>query len=143
MTRNANSKTAQLLQKQNVNIVQGNLDDTDAIFRQVAKPIWGVFAVPLLDKGFKKEESQGRALVQAAVEANASHIVYTTTDRGGDQKSENNPTPVSHFASKYRVEEDIKAKAAASNGHLTYTFLRPVVCISPCSIFEAPADAYP
>ncbi|KAK3676627.1 hypothetical protein LTR78_003401 [Recurvomyces mirabilis] len=126
VTRNANSTSSQQLQRQGVKIIQGNLDDTQAIFSQIQKPVWGVFAVPLLDKGIKKEEEQGYALVQAAVEAQTSHIVYTTTDRGGDVASEGNPTPVPHFASKYRVEEDIRAKAAASNGHLSYTLLRPV-----------------
>ncbi|KAK4554202.1 hypothetical protein LTR86_008730 [Recurvomyces mirabilis] len=126
VTRNANSASSQKLQNQGVKVVQGDLDDTQAIFSQIQKPVWGVFAVPLMDKGMKKEEEQGHALVKTAVEAQTSHIVYTTTDRGGDVASEGNPTVVPHFASKYRVEEDIRAQAGASNGHLSYTFLRPV-----------------
>ena len=127
LTRNKASKSAQALaQKPNVRLVEGNLDDIDAVFKQVPRPIWGIFSVPILDKGIKKEESQGRALTKAAVQAGVSHIILTTTDRGGSEKSEGNPTPVPHFASKFRLEEDIKAYAIASEGKLTYTFLRPV-----------------
>ena len=74
----------------------------------------------------KKEEQQGADLTRAAVEAGASHIIFTSTERGGQDQSENDPTDVPHFASKYRTEQAIKSAVAASNGQLTYTFLRPV-----------------
>jgi len=102
------------------------LDNVDALFAQVPSPIWGVFSVPILDKGIKKEENQGKDLTRASVEAGVSHIVFTSIDREGQDKSENNPSEVPHFASKYRIEQDIKRAAAASNGQMTYTFLRPV-----------------
>lgn len=130
ITRNKNSKASQLLAKQNVNLVEGNLDNVDALFAQVPSPVWGVFSVPILDKGIKTEEKQGKDLTRASVEAGVSHIIFTSTDRGGQEKSEDHPTEVPHFASKFRIEQDIKAKAAASNGHLTYTFLRPVAFFS-------------
>ncbi|KAF7846358.1 hypothetical protein BT93_L4503 [Corymbia citriodora subsp. variegata] len=126
VTRNRTSTNAKLFSKQNVRIVEGNLDNIDAIFAQIPKPVWGVFSVPILDNGIKKEEARGKALTHAAVQAGASHIVFTATERGGQEKSENDPTEVPHFASKFRIEQDIKAAAAASHGHLTYTFLRPV-----------------
>lgn len=127
LTRKSTSPGAQKLAKQpNVHIVEGDLDNIDTVFKQIQKPLWGMFAVSMLDKGVVKEEAQGKALIKAAVEAQASHIVFTATDRGGQEKSEGNPTSVPHFASKYNIEEDIKSKAAASNGKLTYTFLRPV-----------------
>jgi len=107
-------------------LVEGNLDNVDALFAQIPKPVWGVFSVPILDKGIKKEEQQGADLTRAAVEAGASHIIFTSTERGGQDQSENDPTDVPHFASKYRTEQAIKSAVAASNGQLTYTFLRPV-----------------
>ncbi|GAB7324027.1 hypothetical protein MBLNU13_g07422t1 [Cladosporium sp. NU13] len=126
ITRNKNSEASRLLAKQNVKLVEGNLDNVDALFAQVPSPIWGVFSVPVLDKGIKTEEKQGKDLTRASVNAGVSHIIFTSTDRGGQDESENNPTEVPHFSSKYRIEQDIKRAAAASNGQLTYTFLRPV-----------------
>lgn len=127
LTRDKTSKGAQaLIKKPNVRLVEGNLDNIDAVFKQIPKPLWGLFSVPILDKGIKTEKAQGRALTKAAVNAGVSHIILTTTDRGGDQKSEGNPTVVPHFASKFELEEDIKTYAVSSEGKLTYTFLRPV-----------------
>lgn len=126
ITRNKDSKASKLLAKQNVNLVEGDLDNVDTLFAQIPSPIWGVFSVPILDKGIKKEEKQGKDLTRASVEAGVFHIVFTSTDRGGQEESENNPTEVPHFSSKYRIEQDIKRAAAASNGKMTYTFLRPV-----------------
>jgi uncharacterized protein YbjT (DUF2867 family) len=130
ITRNKRSKASKLLAQQNVNLVEGNLDNVNALFAQVPSPIWGVFSVPILDKGIKKEEKQGKDLTRASVEAGVSHIIFTSTDRGGQDKSEDHPTEVPHFASKHRIEQDIKAAAAVSNGQLTYTFLRPVAFFS-------------
>jgi uncharacterized protein YbjT (DUF2867 family) len=126
ITRNKDSKASKLLEKQNVRLIEGNLDNVDALFTQIPKPVWGVFSVPILDKGIKKEEKQGADLTRAAVEAGTSHIIFTSTERGGQDQSENDPTEVPHFASKYRTEQDIKSAVASSNGHMTYTFLRPV-----------------
>lgn len=127
LTRNKSSEGAQALaQKPNVRPVEGNLDNIDAVFKQIPKPLWGLFSVPILNKGVKKEEAQGRALTKAAVQAGVSHIVFTATDRGGQEKSEGHSTNVPHFVSKFNLEEDIRAHAAASEGKLTYTFLRPV-----------------
>jgi len=127
LTRNKTSASAQkLAQQPNVRLVEGNLDNIDAVFKQIPRPVWGLFSVPILDKGAKKEEVQGRALTKAAVQAGISHIILTTTDRGGQEKSEGNPTNVPHFASKFRLEQDIEARAAESEGQLTYTFMRPV-----------------
>ncbi|KAM0719195.1 hypothetical protein Q7P37_005100 [Cladosporium fusiforme] len=128
VTRDKTSSGAQrLASKPGVKIIEGNLDNVDAIFSQVPKPLWGLFSVPIMDKGHEREEIQGKALTKAAVAAGVSHIVFTSTDRGGQTASEGNPTSVPHFASKFRIEEDIKAQAAAqNNGQVTYTFLRPV-----------------
>ncbi|KAK6442446.1 hypothetical protein LTR95_001318 [Oleoguttula sp. CCFEE 5521] len=127
VTRKSGSASAQALaSKPNVKIVEGNLKNIDSIMSQIPKPVWGVFSVPMLDNGIKNEEAYGYALDDAAVRAGTSHIVFTSTERGGQEQSENDPTVVPHFASKFRIEQDIKAKAAESDGKLTYTFLRPV-----------------
>ena len=125
VTRNPESNSAKrLAEKPNVKIIQGDFDTADSIFKQVDKP-WGLFAMTNQMAGEKKEEQQGKALVNAAVEAGVHHIVFTATDRGGQQKSDTTPTIVPHFRSKYNVEQDIMKKAEASEGRLTWTFLRP------------------
>lgn len=128
LTRDKTSPGAQrLASKPGVKLVQGNLDDVEAILNQVPKPLWGLFSVPIMDKGHEREEAQAKALTSAAVAAGVEHIVFTSTDRGGQTASEGNPTTVPHFASKFRIENDIKAQAAQKPGKkLTYTFLRPV-----------------
>lgn len=128
ITRNANSPSAKrLAAKPNVTVIQANLSDPSALFAQLPNPIWGLFAVPMMTAGHAREETQGKALTAAAVAAGVQHIVFTSTDRGGQVKSEGNPTNVPHFASKFRIEEDIKATVAAKkDGSMTYTFLRPV-----------------
>jgi uncharacterized protein YbjT (DUF2867 family) len=67
ITRNKDSKASKLLEKQNVRLIEGNLDNVDALFTHIPKPVWGVFSVPILDKGIKKEEKQGADLTRAAV----------------------------------------------------------------------------
>jgi uncharacterized protein YbjT (DUF2867 family) len=132
VTRNATSPSAKrLAAKPNVTVIQANLSDPTSLFAQLPTPIWGIFAVPMMTAGHVQEEFQGKALTAAAVAAGVQHIVFTSTDRGGQIASERNSTRVPHFASKFRIEEDIKASAAAVVGKkdgssLTYTFLRPV-----------------
>lgn len=128
VTRNSTSQSAKrLAAKPNVTVIQANLSNPSALFAQLPAPIWGLFAVPMMTSGHIREESEGKALTAVAVAAGVRHIVFTSTDRGGQLESEGSPTSVPHFASKFRIEEDIKATAAAKkDGSLTYTFLRPV-----------------
>ncbi|KAK5716264.1 hypothetical protein LTR17_016528 [Elasticomyces elasticus] len=124
LTRDKSSRSAQALaSKPNVHVIQGDFSTPKAIFEQVEKP-WGLFSITM-PMDVKKEEAEGKAMTKAAVEAGVQHIVFTATDRGGNIGSENNPTGVPHFRSKYNIENDIKAQSEA-NPHVTWTFLRPV-----------------
>ncbi|KAI7423215.1 NAD(P)-binding protein [Hortaea werneckii] len=126
VTRNTTSASAQRLKMYpQVKLIRGDFDSAQSIFRQIEQP-WGVFAMTDQMAGEKLEEKQGKALVKAAIDAGVQHVVFSATDRGGQRKSDNNPTYVPHFRSKYNVERDIIAKANASKGKLTWTFLRPV-----------------
>ena len=121
LTRNKSSKSAQsLASNPNIHVIQGDFSDPPSIFAQVEKP-WGFFSVtnPM---NAAKEEAQGKAMTKAAIDAGVKHIVFTATDRGND--SDNDPTVVPHFASKYAIEQDIKERSKQSGG--SWTFLRPV-----------------
>lgn len=126
LTRNKTSNGAQALAKKpNVSIVEGDMKDSAAIFSQVPKP-WGVYSVQVPLPSAAAEEEQGLALTAAAVDAGVKHIVYTSVERGGVERSNTNPTTVTHFHSKLNIENDIIAKAKASAQGMTWTFVRPV-----------------
>lgn len=126
LTRDLNSSKSQALAKHpNVSIIQGNLKDSAAVLQQIKNP-WGVFSVQVPLPNAKAEEAQGKALTAAAVAAGVKHMVYTSADRGGNERSEWDPTPVPHFISKFNIEQDIRAKAKESPQGMTWTILRPV-----------------
>ena len=128
LTRSASSAKAQALAtKRNVTVVVGNLDNCDAIFTQLDQ-IWGVFSVQTpIGKGqtVATEETQGKALIDAAIAHHVEHFVYTSVDRHGPD-SDTNPTTVPHFASKHRIEQHLRSQTATSKTQMTWTILRPV-----------------
>jgi uncharacterized protein YbjT (DUF2867 family) len=71
----------------------------------------------------KNEEAQGKALVDAALKNGVAHFVFSSVDRGGAH-SDNDPTIVPHFITKYNIEQHLFAKAQNSN--MTWTVFRPV-----------------
>lgn len=126
LTRDSKSRKSQALAKQpNVSVLQGDLKDSVSIFKQIDNP-WGVFSVQVPLPNAAAEEAHGKALTQAAVDAGVKHIVYTSADRGGVERSERDPTPVPHFISKFNIERDIQDKAESSKQGMTWTILRPV-----------------
>ncbi|MCJ1420581.1 hypothetical protein MMC32_006939 [Xylographa parallela] len=123
VTRSKASQGAQsLAKKPNVSLVEGDLGNPTAIFQQ-AGPVWGVFSVQL---NTDAEETQGKALIDAAVAHGVRHFVYTSGDRGGPVKSPIDPTNVKNFAAKYNIEKHLEKQAAMSPQGMTYTILRPV-----------------
>ncbi|KAI9720231.1 MAG: hypothetical protein M1812_003049 [Candelaria pacifica] len=135
VTRTADSPSATALAKKspNIKLVEGNMDDPEAIFKTAATttdvPIWGVFSVQNPMGGGQNsdsEERQGKALVDVALAHDVKHFVYTSVDRGGDERSWNNPTKVPHFLSKHNVEKHLKEAVSTQTGEMTYTILRPV-----------------
>ena len=125
VTRDPASKGSEALSRQGVKVIKGDFDNAPAIFSQVDKP-WGLFSVTMPLKGAKLEEQQGKAMTKAAVDAGVQHIVFTATERGGQERSETNQTDIPHFISKFNIEKDILDKAKASAQATTWTFLRPV-----------------
>lgn len=126
ITRNTTSTKAKALAlKPNVSLVQGDLDDCAAVFKQTG-PVWGVFSVQVAIGGGASpvsEEKQGKALIDAAVTNDVQFFVYTSVDRGGPVNSDTDPTDVPHFVSKFRIEKHLLEKAATTN--MAWTILRP------------------
>jgi uncharacterized protein YbjT (DUF2867 family) len=80
-------------------------------------PIWGVFSVQQAiggDANPEREERQGKALVNAAIQTGVKHFVYTSVDRRGSQ-SDSDPTYAPHFISKHRVEKYLLEKSAGTD----------------------------
>jgi hypothetical protein len=69
------------------------------------------------------EETQGKALVDGALAADVKFFVYSSVDRGGDDKSYENPTTVPHFTNKHNIEHHLVEKAGDK---MQWTILRPV-----------------
>lgn len=137
VTRDAKSAAAKrLTAKSNaIKLVAGNLDDAPALF-QAAKEvhpgvIWGVFLVQVsTGKGvtLESEVAQGKGLIDSAIRYGVKHFVYSSVERGGDEASWENPTPVPHFQSKYRVERYLRdVTSPGKHGEkMSWTVLRPV-----------------
>lgn len=130
VTRDATSASAKKLADKGVVPVQGDLSDCPALFKSAKlalsglkqdTQIWGVFSVQVIGK---QEETQGKAMIDAAVANQVPFFVYTSVDRGGEHRSPNNPTNVAAFASKHRVEQHLFA--AAQKCRMQWVVLRPV-----------------
>lgn len=128
VTRNPSSSAAKALAaKEHVNVIKGDLDDPEGLFKAAGVDIWGVYSVQV-PMGQKQtpvtEEMQGKQLVDAAAaHGHVKKFVYTSADRGGP-KSSSTPTSVPHFISKHRIEQHLKTQAKEQN--MGYTIFRPV-----------------
>ncbi|OTA94704.1 hypothetical protein M434DRAFT_20726 [Hypoxylon sp. CO27-5] len=137
VTRDAKSSNAnRLLQKSpSIKLVQGDLDNVPQLFREARKvhpsPIWGVYSVQIsLGKGvtLESEVAQGKALIDESIKAGVTHFVYSSVERGGDDASWDNPTPIPHFQSKYHIERYLRDVTGPEmpGASMGWTILRPV-----------------
>ena len=123
LTRNPSSAAAQALgRKPNVTIVEGDPTDPAPIF-DAHGPIYGVYSITFVAKP-GDEEKQSCQLIAEAIKNNVEHFVLSSIDRGGPN-SDDHPTPVPHFASKYRIEKHLKDQIAAKGSNMSWTILRP------------------
>lgn len=134
LTRNTTSPKAQALKAQGIVLVQGDFSNCEAIFESSTTPIDAVYSVQVNHKGtpeqVKHEEVEARAMIDAALKHNVKHFVQASGDRGGEERSWHDPTPVPHFETKYNIERYLKEKTEGSG--MSYTILRPVtfmVCL--------------
>lgn len=134
LTRNVTSASANTLANtsSSIRFIQGNLDDCHAVFASALEatkgsPIWGVYSVQqAVQDGAtqEREEKQGKALIDLALDHGVKQFVYSSVERGGS-KSDDDPTYVPHFISKYNIEKHLLSKS--ENGKkMSYTIIRPV-----------------
>ncbi|KAK1527227.1 nucleoside-diphosphate-sugar epimerase family protein [Colletotrichum costaricense] len=135
VTRNAQSTSAKRLaaKSSNIKLVEGDLDATPALFASAKAvagtvPLWGVYSVQAMgDQKSDSETRQGKALVDESIKAGVRHFVYSSVERGGDERSWSNPTPVPHFITKHQIEHHLRDSAANSKTDMGWTILRPVI----------------
>ncbi|ETN46599.1 uncharacterized protein HMPREF1541_00785 [Cyphellophora europaea CBS 101466] len=134
LTRNPDSKSAKKLAQHpsgNIQLIKGNLDDGDAIFANIGQPVWAVFLVTDAQFGKKApdgtdlEVHHGAGMIKAADANRVSHIVFSSVDRGGDDRSFDNPTKISHFITKHEIEHNLLRTVRDAQHDMTYTILRP------------------
>ena len=117
LTRNPASPSAQNLKQLNIEIVQGDLNNTDT-FRSHIKDVDGIFAVLTYENGINKEIRQGTDLANLAKEYDVKHFLYSSVI-GADLT-----TGIPHWESKFKIENYI------TQINLPFTIIRPA------SLFE-------
>jgi uncharacterized protein YbjT (DUF2867 family) len=132
VTRDTSTASAKKLaaRSPSVKLVQGNLDDIPSLFeaadRVAQKPIWGVFSVQVsMGKNVtvEGEMRQGKGLIDESIRHGVKCFVYSSVERGGDEASWDNQTPVPHFQTKYHIERHLRDSAGEK---MSWTILRPV-----------------
>ncbi|KAF5532681.1 hypothetical protein FPHYL_13733 [Fusarium phyllophilum] len=135
VTRNAQSPSAQRLAKtSSVKVVQGDLDNTFALFQAAEKAvsggIWGVFSVQAAVGGGATSETelrQGKGLIDEAIKHNVRQFVYSSVDRGGNDQSWGKATNIPHFQVKNQIEKYLRDQTANGKSSMNWTILRPVI----------------
>ena len=105
MTRNVESDAARAVAALGVDLVAGDFRDSDSLAAAVAG-VDTVFAMGTpFEAGEDAEIAQGVALVDAAVDAEIDHFVYTSV------ASADKSTGIPHFDSKWEVEKHLASTA--------------------------------
>jgi uncharacterized protein YbjT (DUF2867 family) len=113
LTRNPASQAALDLQRQGIEILQGDLDDPASLER-AARGVHGVYSVQdYWTIGARREVQQGKNLADAARKASVSHFVYSSV--GGAERH----TGITHWETKWEIEKHIRQLG------LPATILRP------------------
>ncbi|RGP67015.1 hypothetical protein FLONG3_8673 [Fusarium longipes] len=134
-TRNKESPAAKKLaaKSSKITVIEGDLDSIPALFQAAQRaagtvPIWGVYSVQLsMGKGItlEGEVRQGKGLIDESIKSGVKHFVYSSVDRGGDEKSWADATVVPHFKTKYEIEHYLRDSTSNGKSSMTWTILRP------------------
>jgi uncharacterized protein YbjT (DUF2867 family) len=85
LTRNPAGGAARELQRQGVEVVQGDLEDAASLERAV-RGVYGVYSVQdFWSVGARREVQQGKNLAEAAKKAGVQHFVYSSV--GGAERN--------------------------------------------------------
>jgi uncharacterized protein YbjT (DUF2867 family) len=113
VSRNLNSSASAKLKDKGVEVVYGDLDKPETL-PPIFRGVYGVYSVQNnWTSNVKTEVKQGKAVANAAKEAEVQHLVYSSV--GGAERN----TGIPHFDSKYEIERYIVSLK------LAYTFVRP------------------
>lgn len=114
ITRDPSKPAAMALGELGIEVERGDLDDPESLFPLV-EGVHGIFAVQnFWECGYEREVAQGIALAELASRVGVEHFVYSSVG------SAHRETGLSHFESKWKIEERIREL------DLPYTIFRPV-----------------
>lgn len=114
LTRDSSQPEADALAARGASIVEGNMDNAGSL-KQAVKGAYGVFSVQnFWEVGYDAEIAEGKALADAAFDAEVRHFVYSSV--GGADRN----TGLAHFESKWKIEDYIRRLGLRS------TIFRPV-----------------
>ncbi|OUD02674.1 NmrA/HSCARG family protein [Streptomyces swartbergensis] len=116
LVRDPGKAEARQLEDLGVVLVQGDMDDEEAL-RRAMEGVHGVFSVQPLGwdpEALAAEVRQGKAVADACRAAGVAHLVYSSV--GGAERS----TRIDHFETKAEIEQHIRGLG------LPATVLRPV-----------------
>lgn len=135
VTRNAQSPSAKRLaaKSPNIKLVEGDLESIPSLFQSAKKvagaiPLWGVYSIQTSGGKaaiLEEEVRHGKGLIDESIKAGVQHFVYSSVDRGGDERSWDNPTPVPHFETKHQIEHHLRDSTSDGKSTMGWTILRP------------------
>ena len=124
VTRNTQSPSARRLASKypSVKLVEGDLNNVPSLFKSARKvaglvPLWGVYSVQVsMGSGvtLEGEVQQGKAIIDESIKTGVRHFVYGSVERGGNDRSWENPTPVPHFKTKHEIEHYLRDSTNSS-----------------------------
>ena len=126
LTRDAQKPEARALVDRGAEVVQGDMDDRSSVDRAL-EGAHGVFSVQnFWEAGYDREVRQGKTVADAAQAAGVEHFVYSSVG------SAHRRTGISHFDSKWEVEEHVRGLG------LPLTVLRPVFFMQNWEMMREP-----
>jgi uncharacterized protein YbjT (DUF2867 family) len=124
LTRNPASHASKELARQDVEVVEGNLEDPPSLDR-ASRGVYGIYSVQdFWSIGAKREVQQGKNLADAAKKAGVQHFVYSSV--GGAERN----TGIPHWKSKWEIEKHIRQLG------LPATIFRPASFMETYHILE-------
>ncbi|KFY15637.1 hypothetical protein V491_05610 [Pseudogymnoascus sp. VKM F-3775] len=126
LTRNVAGAGAAALTARGVKLVNGELGQPDAIFKQleaqgVNPTTTGAF---LAQAHGPTELNDAKGFIDAAITNKLSYFVYSSVDRGGPELSDRDASYCKTFSDKFEIEKHLRS-ASADGKKINYTILRP------------------